>query len=291
MREIDLYEHENKDRLPVDTILVYGETRSGKTTFSGGAPRPLVLADESEGGWRSLQGLSDEQLFEPDVNPIVWGISQMNDISTALDRIPPLIATGRVKTVVISSITFYAQTYLAHLLRVNPNADTRQVYGNLGIHLREIRTRFHDLGVSVIWEALADPPESGGEGKESHPGRPLIAGKSAHTFGAGVTYLWRSILDEVKEGGKIRRVLKLQTQSSGGYLCGVRAGMMLPQLPNPMLGGYAGFLAARGYDLDRLRKSLPPIKATSVAVSAPKSAPKVASPPSGAKATTTTVSK
>lgn len=280
MRELSLYETDNLDQLPIDTFILYGDTGTGKTTCSAGFPRPLFLADESEGGWKSLRGLADDQLFEPDVDPLVWGIKEMNDVATALNKIPPLVVSGRVRTVIISSITFYAQTYLAHLQRNDPGIDTRQLYGSLAVHLREVRTRFHALGVNIIWEALADHPETG-DGKSNKTGRPKIAGQSADMFAAGVSYLFRCTLDDVREGGKVvDRVLKIFTQNTGGYISRPRIGKAAKQLPNPLLGGYRGFVEALGYDFERLRRSLPPIPKVTT------TAPKVASPPSGAKATT-----
>lgn len=285
MREIDLYEDQDLDRLPVDTFLIYGDTRSGKTTCTGGFPRPLVLADGSEGGWRSLKGLADDQLFEPDVDPIVWAIESMGDMALALGKIPPLIASGRVRTVGISSITFYANTYLTHLKRQDPDRDNRQVYGDLAGHLREIRTRFHNLGVNIVWEALADHPESSEDGKASKKGRPSIPGKTADQFAAGVNYLFRTGVEDHRKDGKIvSREYRLYTQDTGGYLAGVRLGKAERPLPNPLIGGYKGFLEARGYDLERLRRALPPIP-KQPPVSKQSSAPKA--PPSGAKATTT----
>jgi hypothetical protein len=299
MREISLDDAEDLSKLPVDTFLLYGETGTGKTTCSGGFPRPLVLADETEGGWKSLVGLADDQLFEPDVNPIVWTISAMNDMATALEKVRPLIASGRVMTVVISSITFYANTYLAHLQRNKPGGDSRQIYGALGAHLLQIRTSFHSLGTNVVWEALADHPETAEDGRQGRAGRPSIPGKSAEQFSAGVTYLFRCALDDVRKDGKITdRVLKLYTLPTGGYLSRPRVGKALPQLPNPLLGGYRGFLAARGYDAEALRRALPPIQRISTPSTAPAApkpaatpktttpAPKPANPPSGAKAPT-----
>lgn len=260
MREISL--HEADDKLPVDTVLVYGDTGTGKTTFTAGWPRPLILADESEGGWKSLRGLTEDQLFEPGVEPKVWGIREMNDISQALERIPALIASGQVMTVGISSITFYSNTYLAHLVAQNKDADNRQLYGSLSAHLRAIRTRFHSLGINVVWEALAAHPEDGSDGRAAKKGRPLIAGQQADQFAAGVTYLFRSTMDNVmKEGRIVDRILRLHTQDSGGYLSRARIGKGGTQLPNPLQGGYQGLLRALGYDVERLRKTLPPLKA------------------------------
>lgn len=301
MREIDL--DEPVDRLPSDTFLIYGDTGQGKTTLSAGFPRPLILADESEAGWKAIRGLTDDLLFEPGLKPMIWGISGMGDMATALERIPPLIASGRVMTVVVSSITFYAQTYLTHLSgTVN---DPRQIYGKLGEHLRWLRTGYHSLGVNVVWEALESRPEDavkdklGNIVKDAQPGGPMIAGQQAGIIAASVTYLWRCTLDVLKKDGQIfDHVAKLRTKALGGYVGRSRIGPGWPQLPSPLLGGYKGFLAASGFDVERIQQGLPPIKtavSTPPKPAAPKVvtrpavtslAPKVASPPSGAQATT-----
>lgn len=286
IEEIDLYADDNQDQLPKETFLIYGDTGTGKTTWSAGAPRPLFLADSSEGGWKSLRGLADDQLFEPEVDPMVWGVSDLPDMASALKRIPALVQSGRIATVVISSITYWANTYLAHLQANKPGIDTRQLYGQLAEHLRMIRTQFHNLGTTVIWEALADHPETGGEdGKISKPGRPSIPGKSADQFAAGVTFLFRSAIEDVrKDGAIVERKQKLFTQTTGGYISRGRLGKAATQLPNPLYGGYAGFLKARGFDVERLRRSMPriPEKPSTSAkpASTATSNPKAASPPS-----------
>jgi hypothetical protein len=287
MREIDL----NSRALEPDTFLIYGGTGSGKTTGTAGWPRPLVLADESEGGYKALKGLSDDQLFEPGIQPIVWGIREMGDVATALDRIPPLIASHKVMTVIINSITFYSETYLAHLNAQRPGADSRQIYGDLSIHLRQVRTRFHNLGVNIVWEALDAKPEDavlekGVVVKSAQPGRPMISGRQAEQFAAGVTHLWRATLDVVQKDGKPHEyVWKLQTRQGGAYAARSRIGVGLPQLPNPMTGGYKGFLRAQGLDVEQIRRSLPPIAtpprpAQPAKPAQPTTVPRVASPPS-----------
>jgi predicted AAA+ superfamily ATPase len=41
MREIDLTSAQDFDKLPSHTFLLYGPSRTGKTTFIAGFPRPL----------------------------------------------------------------------------------------------------------------------------------------------------------------------------------------------------------------------------------------------------------
>lgn len=276
MREISL--DDNPNEMPVDTFLLYGDTGTGKTTWSAGLPRLLVFAVDDEGGFVSLKGLAEDQVFEPGTpysKPIVWGLSEMNDMATAVEKAKPLIASKRVLSIAISSLTFYADMYLTHLNRTNPGTDNRQIYGALGVHLRDLRVKIHSLGVNVSWEALADHPEAGGDGNPGHSGRPLIPGKQADKFGAGVGWLFHTRVEDRREGGKVvERVFKQYTQPYGGYLARTRVGAADIQLPNPLTGGYREFLAARGYDVEQVRKNLPKVNnAVSVAVPAPKTPP------------------
>jgi len=280
MREISL--DDEPTAAPVDTFLIYGDTGTGKTTWSAGLPRLLVLAVDDEGGFASLKGLTEDQVFEPGTpfaRPIVWGLSEMNDMAAACEKAKPLIASKRIMSISISSLTFYADLYLAHLSRTNPGGDPRQIYGALGTHLRDLRVKIHSLGVNVVWEALADHPEPAGDGKPGHLGRPLIPGKQADKFGAGVGFLFHTRFDERREGGKVvGREFKQYTQPYGGYLARTRVGQADVQLPNPLIGGYKEFLTARGYDVDEVRKNLPKVNAA-VSVAVPVSAPITAQKP------------
>lgn len=293
MRDINLDEAPNT--LPVDTILNYGDTGTGKTTWSAGMPRVVFFAVDDEGGFTSLKGLTEDQVFEPGTpfsKPIVWALSEMGDMSKAIERVTPMIASKRVLSIAISSLTFYADMYLARLERSNPGIDTRQLYGQLGNHLRDLRVRIHSLGVNVCWEALADHPEPSADGKAGHAGRPLIPGKQADKFSAGVGFLFHMRSDDIREKGQVvGRVFKQYTQNYGGYLARTRIGQADAQLPNPMQGGYQEFLTARGYDVDLVRKNLPKVNGA-VSVAVPSAAP--AKPPisnTTSKASASTASK
>lgn len=186
MREVDLSVSNAPTRT---TVLSYGDMRSGKTRWAATWPRPLFLADASEGGWTTIRSMDSQVFWEPNRTPRVWAIETAADMMQSLTDVEPLIKAGEVQTIVIDSLTFYNDLYLAMLCRVaaqgNRQPDMRRIYGNLGQHLRELRIRVHGLGVNVIWLCLAKTPD------DSYPvGGPMISGQQAQKFSAGCDYIF-----------------------------------------------------------------------------------------------------
>jgi len=256
MRDISLEEAPAK--LPTNTFLIYGASRTGKTRFAASFPRPLFLSDATEQGWETIKFMPEDEFFEPGVKPIVWGIEQMNDMAQAVERAKPLIASGRVQSVFVDSISFYADLYLNYIFGMQgANPDNRKAYGMLGQHLRDLRVKVHGLGVNVGWLALDRHP-----GDDAPRGGPLIPGQQSDKFCAGVNFVFYTRIENGKrENGKIlSRTFEVRTIEFGPYVAGNRLGDS--QLPDPFVGNYAALLAARGYDVDAIRKALPPLVAT-----------------------------
>lgn len=185
MREINLSVDTPPKRT---TVLSYGQMRSGKTRWAATWPRPLFLADATEGGWTTIKNMDHQVLWEPDRLPRIWAIDTAADMMQALGDVESLITQNEVQTLVVDSLTFYNDLYLAMLCRVagqgNRQPDMRRVYGNLGQHLRELRIRIHNLGINVIWLCLAKTPD------DSNPmGGPMISGQQAQKFSAGCDYI------------------------------------------------------------------------------------------------------
>jgi hypothetical protein len=273
MREINL--DRNADVLPVNTFLIYGDSRSGKTTLAASFPRPLFLADASEGGWDSIANMTDDQYFEPTVKPLVWAIEKMNDMAEARAKALPLIQAGRVKTIVIDSISFYADLYLNYLIALQTKRDTRAAYGDLGLHLRDLRVQLHGLGCNVVWLALARSPEP-----DDPMGRPMIPGQQADKLMAGCHYImYARHYQERKNGVLAPSVYELRTQRYAGFAAGNRLGAFANDLPDPFIGNYATFLDCIGYDADAIRRTLPPLNGVAKPVAAPRAAAPAARPP------------
>ena len=269
MREIDLGAKLDMSRLPTQTILGYGDTRSGKTTWAAGMPRPLFLADATEQGWDSIANLPDDLLFEPGVIPIVWALENQGDLEIAMTRIDPLLQSGRVLSIVTDSISFYADMAFNTILNAQTKADTRAAYGTLGNHLRHVRVRVHGKkrsdgqAVSTYWAALAKHPS-----EESPGGGPLIPGAQATKFSAGVEYL---LFHRKKPGTTPAAApeFMIHTKPHMSYIAGNRLGERAHLLPDPFTGSYSDFLATLGYDLDAVRASMPKIKPATTSVTAP----------------------
>lgn len=181
MREIDLTINAPKRRV---TVMSYGASRAGKTRFAATFPRPLFLSDNSEGGWETIRNMNPEDWYEPDVTPRVWAMEKPEDIVKSIANVEgicrgPLTVNGRhykpgdIQTVVVDSLTFYSDTFLAHLTRTMK--DMRQVYQSLGSHLREVMIRMHELPVNVVWICLEKGPP---EDNPTQGAGPLIPGQT-----------------------------------------------------------------------------------------------------------------
>lgn len=251
MREILL--DATPDQLPINTFLTYGDTRTGKTIFGSTFPRPLVIADITEGGYQSILTMDRSSWFEPDVKPIVKGVESMNDIAMLSPWIDEQIKSGRIKSIIFDAFSFYCDFYLASIIKVQTKVDNRQAYGSLGTHLRELRSVLHSKRVNVMWSCLAKHPDT-----DDPKGRPMIPGQQSDKFSAGVDFLFHSRLEQIKTGGKIvEERYELRTRQFGSYIVGNRLGIKADQLPDPFSGTYADLITCLGYDVDALRKSLP----------------------------------
>lgn len=266
MREISL--EEPVLRLPRNTFLIYGASRSGKTTFAATFPRPLFFSDVTEGGWDSIANMDAEQLFEPGVKPIVWGIEKMTDMVEAREKATPLIASGRVQTIVTDSLSFYCDLILNCILMTQSKKDTRAAYGDLGNHLRDMRAKTHMLPVNVVWLCLDSLEDDGSGG-------PMIPGKQAAKFMAGVHYIFYARVYQEKRGsGFLPAVFEMRTRTYAGHIAGNRLGGRSAQLPDPLIGSYQDLISSLGYDPVELRKRLPAIASVVKLVAKP-----VAKPP------------
>lgn len=155
------------------TGFVYGWPGTWKTTVLGQFPRALFLSIGAEGG-------DDALAFLPELYgrpaPIAYDITSTQML---LDRVRYIESdhkrithpdTGEVgiATVVVDSMTFYADLWVAELMGLKDNMAkatggkhaesitlTRRDWGNLGMHIRDIAMRLHNTGLNVWWTSLA----------------------------------------------------------------------------------------------------------------------------------------
>lgn len=204
------------------TALSYGQSRAGKTRFAGSWPRPLFLSDATESGWTTLSNMDRNALFEESRSPIVWAIEKASDMMQAVHDAEPLVKRGEVHTVVIDSLTFYADLFFNTLDAAGGNrADGRQLYQKLGQHLKNLREQVHLLGSNVVWLALEKPP-----GEDTPIGGPMLSGQNAAKFAAGCDYVFyhRSFQSQPNQPLQF----EIRTRKFGAYQAGGRDEGRLP---------------------------------------------------------------
>ncbi len=219
VRKIDISSDDGPDRI---TMMVGGHSRSGKTEFAGTFPRPVFLADASEGGYTTLQHMPDEKFYEPGRLPEVYAITSAKDMIDAIMELEQRLKQDKNSfgTIVIDSITFYADMALNDM-ELAPDApkDRRQIYGELARSLRYIMLRVHKMPVNVIWIALAK------EGGEDHAlGGISIPGQTA-TKAPARCDIWSYMVQMTRNKGL---KFEMHFQTYGGFKAGHRFGTMLP---------------------------------------------------------------
>ena len=167
------------------TILLHGDSGAGKTFTAATFPRPLFISPDDEKGWETLKYMPSSVLYEPDVRPIVWSVSEPRDFVDAYTKLVPLVREGKVKTIVVDSLTFYADMFYTAISQNQGDKDGWKVYGQLNDHLRRIRIELHKLDCHIIWLAITRHPDDAGK-----VAVPNLKGQQAVVFPAGCKYVW-----------------------------------------------------------------------------------------------------
>lgn len=224
MRIVDLDESIAPERI---TVLSYGAMRSGKSRFSASFPRPLFLADATETGWTTIKNMDPNVFFEPGRKPEVWAIEKAPDMMQAIAQIESDLKVNPQKwfTVVVDSLTFYSDLFFNEIFRSATSGgrlpDLRQLYGQLGNHLRDLRIRLHSLPLNVVWLALEKSP-----GDENPFGGPMLSGQASQKFSAGVDYIFYHRSFQVNP--QIGPQWEVHTRQWGPYKAGGRDEGLLP---------------------------------------------------------------
>lgn len=215
MREIAL----NKRKLR-HTVFSYGDTRTGKTRWAATWPKPVFLSEASEGGWSTIEVMPSEAFHDPEVKPLIYAMDTITDINDAIaNLVPQLIKAGKCQTVVLDSLTFVTDLFLA---RLSESKDPRQDYQALQSYLRALRVNLHALPVNVLWLGLVQAPDA----EKGLPGLPLMAGsKNAPRFVAGCDNVLYHRTQGV--GGGLN--YEIRTRPFAGHMVGTRW-----PLPDPL---------------------------------------------------------
>lgn len=237
-------------RLTQLTAMLVGDSRAGKTHFAATWPRPLFLMDASEHGWTTIQYMNPDDWYEPNREPYIIGIEEPKDLTSCLvglreqaDGKPVSIKDwplppGRdeVGTVVIDSLTFYADAFFSHLevqaAGSGKPVDTRKLYGDLHSHLRYLMIQVHKLPYHVIWTAL---PKEGDVGAMSGA---LIAGQTATKAPARCDLWLYCNKSESRQDGQTQIDYEVHTQNYRGMKAGHRFGDRLPPTMEPFFDAF-----------------------------------------------------
>lgn len=214
------------------TFFCYGQTRSGKTRFAGTFPNVLVIADASERGYTTLETMPEVDYYHAENPPVVLPVKNQEQMALALTTAERWVRQGYIETVVIDSVTFYANTYLT-VEKTRSRAavgtvDTRALYGALAEHMANVRIQIHSWPCHVIWTALMSPPD------DHKGGGPLLAGSSRDSFPAGCDHIfihraWEAMSEATEDApAEPYTVYEIRTRPWAKYIAGSRDGGKLP---------------------------------------------------------------
>lgn len=215
--------------------LVVGLPSSGKTTFAGTCPRPLVISDSIEGGWKTLQTMDPSLYWDPSYAPMIWLIERAmsngkgpGDVLQMLTKLEAAAHTGRFengelfpRTLIVDPISIYTDRMLSELKLYDPGMDGRQVYGALADHLKILVMRFHALPCHVMW--LCHTTKEGGL---------AISGQMAEKFPAFADFKWMTYVDSMNPNVPPSYQLYTQPFRQWNFLGG-----RFP-LPNPVIPSF-----------------------------------------------------
>jgi hypothetical protein len=125
------------------TALLFGPSKTGKTTLAATAPKAIIL--DFEGGTKSVRKTDADVLYIPN-----W--------STLDSAVLELMQGGHgYESVVVDSITFMQEVagteanLMDHI--INPAKDARQAYGKVGAMVRHKLMLLHQLPMHTIFTA------------------------------------------------------------------------------------------------------------------------------------------
>ena len=147
------------------TCFLFGGPGTWKTTWAANAPAPLFLTCSIDGGDDAIISASTlPEPFGPPQRAPVWPIKSVEDMRTAVNWVAVNYERFGIRTVVVDSITFYADLWIAEKLQQLEKSGRRPVqmspkeWGEMSTHLlKTIAQALHNTKLNVIWIALQKP--------------------------------------------------------------------------------------------------------------------------------------
>ena len=202
--------------------LVYGASRRAKTTFAATAPNPVFLSVSSEGGERTLQ------VCFPWVDVI--NINSTDKMKEAVEFIRFNHKARGWRTVVVDSLSFYVETFVAELAR-KKKIMTQQDWGALDLHVvKWLREELHGLPLHIIWICLEQQIKNDATGAIVRM-EPMMPGKSASKLPASCDLVLYADNAQVKDPqGNLVTGLLFRTQTNeNNVIAGGRFGNLFSE--------------------------------------------------------------
>lgn len=215
-------------------LLVYGQSGAGKTVFSAGAPKPLVL--DFDGKVSSAASFyafhSPERLKDISYENLTDTPGQerpFRRFKKILSQLQKDAAEGKLKheTIILDSMTLFLDAFMADVMAENPgvkrpnNVPALQDYQILNIQFKDVMSNLLGLPCHVIVVGHITSETNQETGKIFW--KPLVPGKLADRLPQIFTEVYRSYV--IQKDGQPTHLL--QTSSDGEYICRTQ----IPGLP------------------------------------------------------------
>lgn len=215
-------------------LLIYGQSGSGKTVFSTGAPKPLVLDfDGKVSSAASYYAANNpERLKEisyENLTDIPGQKRPFRRFKEILQGLQKDAAEGKLKheTVILDSLTLFLDAFMADIMAENPgvkrpnNVPALQDYQILNIQFKDVMSALLGLPCHIVVVGHITSETNQETGRIFW--KPLVPGKLADRLPQIFTEVYRSYV--VTKDGQAQHLM--QTGSDGEYVCRTQ----IPGLP------------------------------------------------------------
>jgi AAA domain len=227
-------------------VLVYGQSGAGKTVFSAGAPRPLVL--DFDGKVSSAASYfahhNPERLKEisyENMTDVPGQERPFRRFMKILRSLHEQAAAGKFpyETVVLDSLTLFLDAFMADIMAENPgvkrpnNVPALQDYQILNLQFKDVMSKLLSLPCHIIVVGHITSETNQETGKIFW--KPLVPGKLADRLPQVFSEVYRAYVTQ--KDGQPAHIL--QTNSDGEYICRTQ----IPGLPGHIPSDFGRLVA------------------------------------------------
>ena len=227
-------------------VLVYGQSGAGKTVFSAGAPKPLVL--DFDGKVSSAASYfahhNPERLKEisyENMTDVPGQERPFRRFMKILRSLHEQAAAGKFpyETVVLDSLTLFLDAFMADIMAENPgvkrpnNVPALQDYQILNLQFKDVMSKLLSLPCHIIVVGHITSETNQETGKIFW--KPLVPGKLADRLPQVFSEVYRAYVTQ--KDGQPAHIL--QTNSDGEYICRTQ----IPGLPGHIPSDFGRLVA------------------------------------------------